>query len=69
MCLNEPAREKEILRRKIDNGVTDMWFYINAELNKLTEFVTDIPVARDRINEMLEVAGHRQRLVISQYYN
>lgn len=61
-CKDGPSRDHEVLRRKIDNGVSEMWYYIKAELNKLKE-VSSVDKVRERVSEMLVDAGHHQRYV------
>ncbi|XP_072032322.1 alpha-(1,6)-fucosyltransferase-like isoform X2 [Amphiura filiformis] len=68
MCGDGPTREHEVLRRKIDNGVTEMWYYVKAELNKIKEF-SSVDKVRERVSEMLEDAGHHQRAIHTDLYN
>ena len=32
-----PSQDREVTRRKIANGVTELWFYLRSELNKATD--------------------------------
>ena len=32
-----PSQDREVTRRKIANGVTELWFYLRSELNKAAD--------------------------------
>ncbi|KAK0087758.1 hypothetical protein PV325_000136 [Microctonus aethiopoides] len=41
---NGPSLEYEELRRKVKNNVKEMWYYFNAELDKVKKYADDFPL-------------------------
>ncbi|XP_071963471.1 alpha-(1,6)-fucosyltransferase-like [Antedon mediterranea] len=67
-CNSGPTIEHEKLRRKVDNGITEFWFYVRSELQKLKEKSSD-KIVKDRIDVVLEDAGNQQRSIMTDLYN
>ena len=59
-CASEPSPEYEKIRRKIDNGVTEIWFYVRSQLNQLKKSVAD-QKTQIKIEHILEDGGEQQR--------
>ncbi|XP_033097158.1 alpha-(1,6)-fucosyltransferase-like isoform X2 [Anneissia japonica] len=67
-CGTGPSIQHEKLRRKIENGVTEFWFYVQSELKKIQERSTDQSL-KDKIDIVLQDAGHQQRSILTDLYN
>ncbi|XP_074644328.1 alpha-(1,6)-fucosyltransferase-like [Tubulanus polymorphus] len=61
--LTEPGTDHEILLRKTDNGVTEMWFYIRSELNKIQKSSTVSGSIIDHINSILNNGADHERVI------
>ena len=55
-----PSEHYEIIRRKIANGVTDLWFYLRAELGHVLRGLELLDGEEEERNRMTE-EGDRQR--------
>lgn len=59
-----PSKASEQLRRKAQNGVTELWFYISAELKSLADLSSVSANTKERIFKLLDNAGFQQNTVI-----
>ncbi len=50
----EPNLDHEKLRRKVENGVREMWFYMRAQLKKVKAMVKDSTNIVSKVNNILE---------------
>lgn len=54
-----PGREQEELRRKVENGVKELWYFIHSEIQKLSHIN---PTDRQKHTDaLLQDLGHQQR--------
>lgn len=54
-----PGREQEELRRKVENGVKELWYFIHSEIQKLSHVeLSDRP---KHTETLLQDLGHQQR--------
>ncbi|XP_077997267.1 alpha-(1,6)-fucosyltransferase-like [Glandiceps talaboti] len=65
--VGEPSREHEKIRRRIENGVTELWFYIRSELNKIRQLGNEQKI-NEKVSEVLQDGGHQQRTVLTDLY-
>uniref|UniRef100_A0A2R5LN15 Alpha-(1,6)-fucosyltransferase n=1 Tax=Ornithodoros turicata TaxID=34597 RepID=A0A2R5LN15_9ACAR len=56
----EPSKEYEVLRRKVENGIRELWFYARAQLNKVKKSLED-PKPVDRIIQ--DLAVHKRTIL------
>ncbi|XP_059354153.1 alpha-(1,6)-fucosyltransferase-like [Carassius carassius] len=57
-----PGREQEELRRKVENGVKELWYFIHSEIQKLSHVE---PSDRQKHTEtLLQDLGHQQRTIM-----
>ncbi|XP_063958411.1 alpha-(1,6)-fucosyltransferase-like [Lytechinus pictus] len=61
-CGSEPSLAYEKIRRKIDNGVTEIWYYIRSQLTQLKKSSGD-QKTQVKIDQILEDGGEQQRYV------
>lgn len=54
-----PGRKQEELRRKIENGVRELWYFVRSEVKKLGHVETG--ELQKHINMLLQDLGHHQR--------
>uniref|UniRef100_A0A8C2CBV7 Alpha-(1,6)-fucosyltransferase n=1 Tax=Cyprinus carpio TaxID=7962 RepID=A0A8C2CBV7_CYPCA len=58
-----PGREQEELRRKVENGVKELWYFIRSEIQKLSHVE---PSDRQKHTEtLLQDLGHQQRTIMT----
>uniref|UniRef100_A0A672P418 Alpha-(1,6)-fucosyltransferase n=1 Tax=Sinocyclocheilus grahami TaxID=75366 RepID=A0A672P418_SINGR len=58
-----PGREQEELRRKVENGVKELWYFIHSEIQKLSHVE---PSDRQKHTEtLLQDLGHQQRTIMT----
>ncbi|XP_038075325.1 alpha-(1,6)-fucosyltransferase-like [Patiria miniata] len=65
---NGLSSQEEKLRRRIHNGVVEIWYYLKAELKKIKMMSTSEKV-KEKVDQVLEDAGHQQRSIIVDIYN
>lgn len=54
LCTAPVDLAHEYLRRKIENGVTEQWYYLRSELNKLRQENNGNANLQQRIDRVLE---------------
>ncbi|XP_077866005.1 alpha-(1,6)-fucosyltransferase-like [Saccoglossus kowalevskii] len=62
-----PSPDHEKLRRRIDNGVTEIWYYIKSKLNKIKK-TSDKDQIDEQIDEILVDGGDQQRSILTDIY-
>ncbi|XP_071509730.1 alpha-(1,6)-fucosyltransferase-like [Diadema antillarum] len=67
-CGSEPSHSYEKVRRKVDNGVTEFWYYLRSQLTQLKKSVGD-QKTQIKIDQILEDGGEQQRSIITDIYN
>ncbi|XP_041468752.1 alpha-(1,6)-fucosyltransferase-like isoform X2 [Lytechinus variegatus] len=67
-CGSEPSLAYEKIRRKIDNGVTEIWYYIRSQLTQLKKSSGD-QKTQVKIDQILEDGGEQQRSIMTDIYN
>ncbi|XP_060684839.1 alpha-(1,6)-fucosyltransferase isoform X1 [Hemiscyllium ocellatum] len=61
-----PGREHEELRRKIENGVKELWFFVQSEVKKVKHLQGE--EAQKHADALLENLGHQQRSIMTDVY-
>ncbi|CAH1790772.1 unnamed protein product, partial [Owenia fusiformis] len=59
-----PTLEHEKLRRKIENGVTEIWYYVKSQLQK-TKKKSDNSAVKESIDEILQDGTIQQRSILT----
>ena len=54
-----PGKNQEVLRRKIENGVKELWYFVRSEIKKLGQ--VESGVLQRHIDGLLQDLGHQQR--------
>lgn len=54
-----PGRNQEELRRKIENGVKEIWYFVRSEVKKLGHM--EQGDLQKHIDTLLQELGHQQR--------
>ena len=54
-----PSFEHELLRRKIENGVKEMWYYLRSQLNSLQDLGPR--VVKETVDNILQEGADHQR--------
>eukprot|EP00057_Strongylocentrotus_purpuratus_P016641 XP_011671115.1 PREDICTED: alpha-(1,6)-fucosyltransferase [Strongylocentrotus purpuratus] len=67
-CGSEPSNAYEKIRRKVDNGVTEIWYYMRSQLNQLKKSSGD-QKTQVKIDQILENGGEQQRSIMTDIYN
>ncbi|XP_007886281.2 alpha-(1,6)-fucosyltransferase [Callorhinchus milii] len=62
-----PGKQHEELRRKIENGVKELWFFIQNEVKKLKHL--EVEEAQLRADALLENFGHHERSIMIDLYD
>ncbi|XP_051951263.1 alpha-(1,6)-fucosyltransferase-like [Xyrauchen texanus] len=61
-----PGREQEELRRKVENGVRELWYFIRSEIQKLSHIK---PTEQQKHSDtLLQDLGHQQRTIMKDLY-
>lgn len=61
-----PGREQEELRRKVENGVKELWYFIRSEIQKLSHIN---PTDRQKHTDtLLQDLGHQQRTIMTDLH-
>ncbi len=55
-----PGKDQEELRRKVENGVKELWYFVRSELKKLA--LVDTGALQKHVDTLLQDLGHQQRL-------
>ncbi|XP_066550555.1 alpha-(1,6)-fucosyltransferase isoform X2 [Amia ocellicauda] len=61
-----PGKNHEMLRRKIENGVKELWYFVRSELKKLTHM--EAGDLQKHTDGLLEDLGHQQRSIMTDLY-
>ncbi|XP_076833935.1 alpha-(1,6)-fucosyltransferase [Brachyhypopomus gauderio] len=62
-----PGRNQEELRRKTENGVRELWYFVRSEVKKLGHVETgDL---QKHIDILLQDLGHQQRSIMTDLYH
>jgi len=57
----EPSLEYEMARRKVIDGVKEMWFFFSAEMKKLQKLAQNNPQIQTKISYILETGIEHKR--------
>ncbi|XP_029820130.1 alpha-(1,6)-fucosyltransferase isoform X2 [Manacus vitellinus] len=57
------GKDHEILRRRIENGAKELWFFLQSELKKLKNL--EGSELQTRIDEFLSDLGHQERIAVT----
>ncbi|KAA0708229.1 Alpha-(1,6)-fucosyltransferase [Triplophysa tibetana] len=61
-----PGRDQEELRRKVENGVRELWYFIRSEIQKMSHVT---PAGRQTHGDvLLQDLGHQQRSIMMDLY-
>ncbi|XP_067847434.1 alpha-(1,6)-fucosyltransferase isoform X2 [Heptranchias perlo] len=63
---NGPGKEHEELRRKIENGVKELWLFVQSEVKKVKHLEGE--EAQRQADALLENLGHQQRSIMTDVY-
>ncbi|XP_023662503.1 alpha-(1,6)-fucosyltransferase isoform X1 [Paramormyrops kingsleyae] len=64
--MSGPGKSQEVLRRKIENGVREFWYFIRSEVKKLSSLnAADLQRHTDLL---LQDLGHHQRSIMMDLY-
>jgi glycoprotein 6-alpha-L-fucosyltransferase len=66
---NEPDLAHEKLRRKIENGVQEYWFYVRSELSKVKETVKENTGVVAKMNNIIEDGRDQTHVLLTDLYN
>ncbi|XP_067847435.1 alpha-(1,6)-fucosyltransferase isoform X3 [Heptranchias perlo] len=61
-----PGKEHEELRRKIENGVKELWLFVQSEVKKVKHLEGE--EAQRQADALLENLGHQQRSIMTDVY-
>ncbi|GFU32721.1 alpha-(1,6)-fucosyltransferase [Nephila pilipes] len=61
----EPTKEFEVTRRLIEDGVSEMWYFLNSELKKLNKSLSSDVNNSKKLSSLLEDIGNRKRVIYS----
>ncbi|XP_013386985.1 alpha-(1,6)-fucosyltransferase-like [Lingula anatina] len=64
-----PSAEHEKLRRKLYNGVTELWYFIRSELKKIKNVAKDNRQLNTKVNDLLDDAGHQERSILTDLHS
>ncbi|KAF4083823.1 hypothetical protein AMELA_G00121760 [Ameiurus melas] len=62
-----PGRKHEELRRMIENGVRELWYFVRSEVKKLSH--VDTGELQKHISILLQDLGHHQRSIMTDLYH
>uniref|UniRef100_A0A8C1IB34 Alpha-(1,6)-fucosyltransferase n=1 Tax=Cyprinus carpio TaxID=7962 RepID=A0A8C1IB34_CYPCA len=62
-----PGKDQEELRRKVENGVRELWYFVRSELKKLT--LVETGALQKHVDTLLQDLGHQQRSIMSDLYH
>ncbi|XP_016140525.1 alpha-(1,6)-fucosyltransferase-like [Sinocyclocheilus grahami] len=54
-----PGKDQEELRRKVENGVRELWYFVRSELKKLA--LVETGALQKHVDTLLQDLGHQQR--------
>lgn len=60
-----PGKDQEELRRKVENGVRELWYFVRSEVKKLPQVETG--AQQKHVDTLLQDLGHQQRLYTYTY--
>ncbi|XP_072896289.1 alpha-(1,6)-fucosyltransferase isoform X1 [Hemitrygon akajei] len=63
---NGPGKEHEELRRKIENGLKELWFFVQSEVKKVKKLEGD--EAQKQADVLLENLGDQHRSIMTDVY-
>jgi len=59
MCAG-PGKDQEELRRKVENGVRELWYFVRSEVKKVG--LVETGALQKHVDTLLQDLGHQQRL-------
>uniref|UniRef100_A0A671Q8T0 Alpha-(1,6)-fucosyltransferase n=1 Tax=Sinocyclocheilus anshuiensis TaxID=1608454 RepID=A0A671Q8T0_9TELE len=62
-----PGKDQEELRRKVENGVRELWYFVRSELKKLA--LVDTGALQKHVDTLLQDLRHQQRSVMTDLYH
>lgn len=66
---NGPDLNHEMFRRKVENGVTEFWFYLRSELTKIKDMHKDNQQTVMKIGQVLENGLDHQQMLLTDMFN
>lgn len=64
---SEPHQKYELIRRKTENGVIELWYYMTDQLNKLKKELDESH--KKTVENILDNGSHQQRSILTDIYN
>uniref|UniRef100_A0A673IYN5 Alpha-(1,6)-fucosyltransferase n=1 Tax=Sinocyclocheilus rhinocerous TaxID=307959 RepID=A0A673IYN5_9TELE len=62
-----PGKDQEELRRKVENGVRELWYFVRSELKKLA--LVETGALQKHVDTLLQDLGHQQRSIMTDLYH
>ncbi|XP_067311425.1 alpha-(1,6)-fucosyltransferase [Pseudorasbora parva] len=62
-----PGKDQEELRRKVENGVRELWYFVRSEVKKLA--VVEAGALQKHVDTLLQDLGHQQRSIMTDLYH
>ncbi|XP_052001997.1 alpha-(1,6)-fucosyltransferase-like [Xyrauchen texanus] len=61
-----PGKDQEELRRKVENGVRELWYFIRSEVKKLP--LVETAALQKHADSLQQELGHQQRSIMTDLY-
>ncbi|XP_051724416.1 alpha-(1,6)-fucosyltransferase [Ctenopharyngodon idella] len=62
-----PGKDQEELRRKVENGVRELWYFVRSEVKKLA--LVETGALQKHVDTLLQDMGHQQRSIMTDLYH
>lgn len=62
-----PGKDQEELRRKVENGVRELWYFVRSEVKKLA--LVEAGALQKHVDTLLQDLGHQQRSIMTDLYH
>ncbi|KAI2654490.1 Alpha-(1,6)-fucosyltransferase [Labeo rohita] len=62
-----PGKDQEELRRKVENGVRELWYFVRSELKKVGQ--VEAGALQKHVDTLLQDLGHQQRSIMTDLYH
>ncbi|KAF3850053.1 hypothetical protein F7725_019772 [Dissostichus mawsoni] len=65
-CLSGPGPTQEELRRTVENGVKEFWYFVRSEVKKLSN--SELSERQKYADTLLQDLGHQERSIMTDLY-
>ncbi|XP_052009724.1 alpha-(1,6)-fucosyltransferase-like [Xyrauchen texanus] len=62
-----PGKDQEELRRKVENGVRELWYFVRSEVKKLA--LVETGALQKHVDTLQQDLGHQQRSIMTDLYH